>query len=215
MIKVLVCADSAADLARLEALVQSAPSLQFAGSSIGRTGLSQQIADTQPDILLERVAQKEQPEDPPVHDPDARAVPRVLLVEVREFPGALSAIRSNDSDIRAILPFWASKQEIVTAIEAAAAGLIVCHPDLIDHTAMTAEEVVREPTAARGQQLTPRESEILNLLAAGLGNKEIAWQLGISDHTVKYHVASIFNKLGASTRAEAVAIGIRQGLIAL
>jgi len=66
-----------------------------------------------------------------------------------------------------------------------------------------------------GQALSPREGEILNLLAAGLGNKEIAWQLKISEHTVKFHVTSIFNKLGASTRAEAVALGMRRGLIVL
>jgi DNA-binding NarL/FixJ family response regulator len=65
------------------------------------------------------------------------------------------------------------------------------------------------------EHLSPRESEILNLLAAGLANKEIARQLKISDHTVKFHVTSIFNKLNASSRAEAVALGIRRGLILL
>jgi DNA-binding CsgD family transcriptional regulator len=63
--------------------------------------------------------------------------------------------------------------------------------------------------------LSPREGEILNLLAQGLANKEIAWRLKISEHTVKFHITSIFNKLNASTRAEAVAIGIRPGLIIL
>jgi DNA-binding NarL/FixJ family response regulator len=63
--------------------------------------------------------------------------------------------------------------------------------------------------------MSPRESEILNLLASGLGNKEIARLLKISDHTVKFHVTSIFNKLGVSSRTEAVAIGIHRGLIVL
>ena len=76
---------------------------------------------------------------------------------------------------------------------------------------------LRRPVAgdAAFQTLSPREGEILNLLAAGLANKEIAWQLKISEHTVKFHIASLFNKLNASTRAEAVAIGARQGLILL
>jgi DNA-binding NarL/FixJ family response regulator len=51
------------------------------------------------------------------------------------------------------------------------------------------------------------------MMAQGLGNKEIASQLGISDHTVKFHISSIFAKLGASSRTEAVTVGIRQGLI--
>jgi two-component system, NarL family, response regulator YdfI len=66
-----------------------------------------------------------------------------------------------------------------------------------------------------GQQLSPRETEILNMLASGLGNKEIAWRLKISQHTVKFHVTSIFNKLNVSSRAEAVAVGVRLGLIIL
>ncbi len=73
----------------------------------------------------------------------------------------------------------------------------------------------RASSASPGQQLSPRESEILNLLAAGLGNKEIAARLGISEHTVKFHITSVFNKLSVSSRAEAVAIGVRRGLIIL
>lgn len=73
----------------------------------------------------------------------------------------------------------------------------------------------RDPSRSLELQLSPRESEVLNLLAAGLGNKEIAWRLKISEHTVKFHVTSIFNKLNASGRAEAVAIGVRHGLILL
>jgi DNA-binding NarL/FixJ family response regulator len=63
------------------------------------------------------------------------------------------------------------------------------------------------------QILTPREIEVVRMIADGLGNKEIASKLGISDHTVKFHISSIFAKLGAANRAEAVVLGIRQGLI--
>jgi NarL family two-component system response regulator YdfI len=63
--------------------------------------------------------------------------------------------------------------------------------------------------------LTPREIEVLRLLSEGLANKNIAWKLKISEHTVKFHIASIFTKLNVSSRAEAVAIGIRQGVILL
>ena len=61
--------------------------------------------------------------------------------------------------------------------------------------------------------LTAREREVLELLASGLSNKEIAWRMKISEHTVKFHVASIFAKFDVSTRTEAVMRGIRQGLI--
>jgi two-component system, NarL family, response regulator YdfI len=73
--------------------------------------------------------------------------------------------------------------------------------------------VLRPPSPAPA--LTPREIEVLGMLAEGLGNKVIATRLGISDHTVKTHVAAVFGKLAVSTRAEAVASGARLGLIML
>jgi DNA-binding NarL/FixJ family response regulator len=84
-----------------------------------------------------------------------------------------------------------------------------------EHVARTSDAPLRPSSASLEQQLSPREGEILNFLAAGLENKEIAQRLGISDHTVKFHVTSIFNKLSVSNRTEAVAVGIRRGLIVL
>jgi DNA-binding NarL/FixJ family response regulator len=69
--------------------------------------------------------------------------------------------------------------------------------------------------AAPIEPMTPREIEVLELLALGLPNKAIAQRLGISDQTVKFHVASICGKLGASNRTDAARRALRQGLIAL
>lgn len=68
---------------------------------------------------------------------------------------------------------------------------------------------------AAAEALTPREVQVLELLAEGLSNKAIALRLGISDQTVKFHVASILGKLEASNRTEAVRRAVRRGLIAL
>ena len=62
---------------------------------------------------------------------------------------------------------------------------------------------------------TTREIEVLNQLAAGLSNKAIASDLGISEHTVKFHISAILSKLGAASRTEAVTVGIRAGLVML
>lgn len=152
-------------------------------------------------------------DQPPSRDGDGGSVPTVVLAAEAEFGDALNAIRSTGSEIRGILPVWASAREIQIAIEAAAGGLLVLHPDVAEHMQNTSSF---QPRAADPvlERLSPREKEILNLLAAGLSNKEIARRLEISEHTVKFHVTSI-NKLNASSRAEAVAIGIRQGLLAL
>jgi len=71
------------------------------------------------------------------------------------------------------------------------------------------------PAAAETRTLTARELEVLRMMAEGAANKTIAWKLNISEHTAKFHVASILTKLNASTRTEAVTVGIRRGLILL
>jgi DNA-binding CsgD family transcriptional regulator len=71
------------------------------------------------------------------------------------------------------------------------------------------------PPPLEGATLAPRELEVLRLVARGLANKEIAAALGISPHTVKYHLASVLAKLGVSTRTEAVTLAIRTGLVPL
>jgi len=95
--------------------------------------------------------------------------------------------------------------QVVAAVRAAAAGLLVrpVEEGMAMHEAV--EEIV-EP-------LTPREMDVLEMLAEGLSNKMIAHRLSISDHTAKFHVNSILAKLNAGTRTEAVTRGIRLGLI--
>ncbi len=237
MIRVLVCAGSVGDLSHLSALVRADPALKLVGSCLGTAGLSEQITNARPDVLLERlgVADLEEfdaaelPETRfdnagKAFDNDGKAVARLALVAESEYAAALTAIQAPsaiDSDLpgsprgmlQGVLPVWASDMEIRRAISAVAQGLLVLHPDILETAALSSAAAPRSASDAMEQPLSPREAEILNLLAAGLGNKEIAWQLKISEHTVKFHVTSIFNKLSASTRAEAVAVGMRRGLI--
>jgi DNA-binding NarL/FixJ family response regulator len=105
-----------------------------------------------------------------------------------------------------ILPADSSADELTAAIHALSQGLIVGTPALLF-------ESENEPLE-RGP-LTERESEVLNLLAEGLANKQIAAALGISEHTVKFHVSSIYQKLNVTNRTEAVREGLRGGWIAL
>jgi NarL family two-component system response regulator YdfI len=115
---------------------------------------------------------------------------------------------------RAVLPAGVSPTELIAALRAVTSGLIVLHPSTIaaiPHAAVNTARATEEWV----EPLTKREKEVLQMLAAGLGNKEIAAKLNISDHTAKFHVGSILGKLGVSTRAEAVAMGIRRGLVLL
>jgi DNA-binding NarL/FixJ family response regulator len=104
--------------------------------------------------------------------------------------------------------------ELEAAIRAVAAGLTVIEPALLDRLARE-NRPSASIVAPAGEDLTQRERETLQLVAQGLTNKGIATRLSISDHTVKFHVASILAKLGAGSRTEAVHLAARQGLIAL
>ena len=106
------------------------------------------------------------------------------------------------------LPLESSREELVAAVHALAQGLIVSTPEFLQPRAQPNNE-------SGAPSLSDRELEVLELLAQGLANKQIAAALGISEHTAKFHVSSIYTKLGATNRAEAVRQGVRQGLIAV
>lgn len=149
---------------------------------------------------------------PPTTDADPGAHRWVLLVDgdADEVGGWIRR------GARAVLPRDAEGREILAAIEAVRAGLaVVPAPVAGSLTGAPSRSAPRLTNAVASTPLSPREREILALLAEGMGNKIVAARLGISEHTVKTHVASIFQKLGADTRAEAVAIGARSGLILL
>lgn len=116
---------------------------------------------------------------------------------------------------RGILSAQSTEAEILLSIEAAAAGLVCLPPELLTSLLNDAAPARENHQPAAHEHLTPRETEVLRMLAEGLANKTIAWRLGISEHTVKFHVASVFAKLGASSRTEAVTLGLRRGLIML
>jgi DNA-binding NarL/FixJ family response regulator len=104
----------------------------------------------------------------------------------------------------------APPEELSAAIVAVIQGLVVL-PRALTGRLLRGQEVVEEPS----EPLTAREREVLGLLGQGLSNKMIARDLQISEHTVKFHVSSIYAKLGAASRTEAVGLGARLGLISL
>ena len=107
-----------------------------------------------------------------------------------------------------------SQAEIIAAIEAVNEGLIVMNPTWLEY--LRAGQVGdNHENNGLVESLTGREIEILQLLALGLTNKQIAHKLGISTHTVKFHVSSIFGKMGTTNRTETVKLGLKMGLILL
>ncbi len=109
----------------------------------------------------------------------------------------------------AYLPADVESDALVAAVRAVAAGLIVLDPTVAGATGVH----THAPLLPEDDTLTQREHEVLRLVADGLPNKAIARQLGISEHTAKFHVGSLLGKLGAGSRTEAVTIATRRGIL--
>ena len=174
---------------------------------VARTGLSpaEQVDDVEPDVILLDLG-SERVGDWFRHVMTSRP-PTGIVVLADDVPAALGGgwIRVGG---RALLPRRASQTEVVAAIEGVASGLIVVHAGI---SSLVGSPGRRPAPASR--MLTPREIEVLAMMAEGLGNKAIAARLGISLHTVKFHIASLFAKLNVESRTEAVTEGVRRGLV--
>ena len=135
---------------------------------------------------------------------DKLRIPVVALAPDRKSGGAAWS-----AGARAVVARTVEAETLSAAILAASAGLLTVDPELV----ALAPRVVIDPRDS--EELTPREIDVLQHLASGLSNKEIAVRLGISDHTVKFHVNALLTKLCADSRTEAVVRGVRLGYVIL
>ncbi len=192
---VLIVAASAVERAGLERLLAANPGIRVVGSARDPLEARELARRLAPEVLLV-AGSALLPRGPDSGFGGAAGIGVVLLD--RE---AAAAHRG----LNAVLPPDAASREIIGAVYAAAGGLFV-------------SPAPRGGGAARARPetaLTAREVQVLRMMAEGLPNKTIASDLGITSHTVKFHIASILSKLGASSRTEAVTLGLRRGLILL
>ena len=209
MTRVVVAAGSPAERAGLAALLAGHPGLTVLETAAPAGDLAELAETIEADVVL-LVLRAGQPLPLPLAlPPDAagRAPAIVVLGDDEREGWRMRALRAGASGA---LPRTAGAEQIAAAVAAAAAGLVVMPAPLALPRARPAVHA-----AAPVQPLTVREIEVLAMVAEGLANRQIAARLGISDHTVKTHVASVFGKLGVASRAEAVASAARLGVLML
>ena len=220
-LRVLISAASSITRAGLERLVEDQPTLHSVGVVSGADELPQAIAENDPDVVLFHA--EAHSAETNWKELTALAVPIVLLAEEADLLGTNAALAAG---VQAVLLGDATGAELTAAAHSAEVGLLTLSDDLADFVRQSLLAHVREeadesegrsdPNAdASPEHLTLREREVLEMMMEGLSNKEIAAHLNISAHTVKFHISSILGKLGASTRTEAAAIGLRRGLITI
>jgi len=212
VIRILIVAAYASARAGLHALLADAEDCAVIGEVNGSAELEGVLPEARPDVVL--------------YDMNEVDAVRVLEVMADGEAGLVVLGESRngyESLAEVALPGWAyllkeaEGREIAGAVRAVAAGLVAFDRSLTPlllPAAPLAQGRAAEATLP-GETLTAREREVLQLMAQGLPNKNIAARLSISQHTVKFHVASILAKLGATSRTEAVTLGARRGHILL
>ncbi len=205
MIRVIVVGDSGVARARLVGSLAGDDRLEVVAQAPARSAVEQLVAVSGTDVVVAAVDADDDRVADAVIALAARpgAPPVVVVVGPDSSAWVGEALRAG---VRAVIPRDAGPAEIQAAVGAAAAGLVVVRPEDVPETR-------RGPDVAAS--LTPRELQVLDLLGEGLGNKAIAARLAITERTVKFHVGAIFEKLGVSSRTEAVTAALRRGLLLL
>src|SRR6202034_1001012 len=204
-IRVPVAATSAVRRVGLESIVRSHLDFQLAGSFGSVANLVSFSHGTELDVI---VIDSDSLLDL-LHEPISDTA-IVLLTAVSD---ARSISRLLRNRVRAVLSRESDPDDVISAIYAAHDGLVLLSAPAAESLAAVYDDQALEVEDELSEEITSRETDVLRLLAEGLVNKDIATRLRISEHTVKFHISSILDKLGASTRTEAVARGIRRGLI--
>ncbi len=218
-LRVLIVADDPLARAGLATLLADQTGLTVVGRTAAGGDLLAEVDTYRPDVILFDLGW-----EPTLVTPTSRSTlePRPSLeslAELRESRLPIVALLPDEAytyevwtaGARGLLLRQADTEKLVAALLAVSQGLVVLDPGLT--TATLPSKDFDTPTLA--EPLTPRELEVLQLLAEGLPNKTIARRLDISDHTVKFHVNAILSKLGAQSRTEAVVRATRLGLILL
>jgi two-component system, NarL family, response regulator YdfI len=204
-IRIAVAATSAVRRAGLESIIRSQPEFQLAGSFGAVASLVSFARSTELDVIVI--------DSDSIRDLLPEAASDAAIVLLTELSDARSISRLLRSGVRAILSRESEPDDILSAIYAAYDGLVLLNTATAESLAAIYGDQSLEVESELSEEITSRETDVLRMLAGGLVNKDIAARLGISEHTVKFHISSILDKLGASTRTEAVTLGIRRGLI--
>jgi DNA-binding NarL/FixJ family response regulator len=212
MARILVVSPVPAVRAGLRALLGSIVDSQVVGESSRLDLAVQAAAENGAGLLLVDAEREAESDDLGVLEQGSTELAVVLLGPVagaEQLPTVLAG------RAWAYLSREAEGEQLVAAVRAVASGLTVVDPAFGERLFRRAGAVAPELAMPLDEELTAREREVLALVARGLPNKTIAAELGISEHTAKFHVAAILAKLGATSRTEAAHIGARRGLVAL
>jgi NarL family two-component system response regulator YdfI len=208
MIKVLIVDDHQVVREGLRAILEASEDLTLIGEAGDGSEGVRLASELQPDVVLMDLRMPGMDGIEAIERIKALH-PAIEIVILTTYDDDALIIRGLRAGARGYLLKDVSRKILFDSIRAAHSGELLLPPavaqKLLTH--------LGEPATAQTEVLSDREQQVLTLMAKGDANKQIAGQLDITERTVKAHVASIFNKLGAASRTEAVAIALRNGLL--
>jgi two-component system nitrate/nitrite response regulator NarL len=214
-LRILIIANDPLARAGLAALLAEQPGIAVVGRISAADDLHGAVETCLPDVLLWDFGWQREASIDALSSFAELGVPGLALLPDEVSPGAAWS-----AGLRALLRRDADPSRIVAAVEAVWLGLTVVDPAFHSALFNMSDPFPLQPGGVRApeqpvEELTPRERQVLRLMAEGLPNKNIAARLGISEHTVKFHINAILGKLGAGSRTDAVVRATRLGLILL
>ena len=236
-IALVICAYSSVARAGLVALatsseeISSARSLQIVGRTNSLRSLTHWLQTQTADLAIVDLSSAEESDINELAQivetlPPEESLSLLLMIdsslENNEYFVQLLQTQLLSTGLVSLLPMTVSAQQMGGAIASITQGLTIIHPEIAEalfdpatYRLAAIEPRLENASDSRLEPLTARELEVLNQLANGITNKEIALALAISEHTAKFHISAILSKLNVASRTEAVTVGIRAGLVAL
>jgi NarL family two-component system response regulator YdfI len=208
MIRVLIADDHMVVREGLRAILDAAPDLLLVGEATDGAEAVRLVEETAPDVVLMDLRMPGMDGIEAIRQIKARH-PDAYIVILTTYDDDDYIVRGLRAGARGYLLKDSGRHMLFETIRAAARGESLLSSEVVDKVVAH----LQGPQPGEAETLSRREGQVLALLARGAANKEIALALGIAERTVKAHVTSLFNKLGASSRAEAVAIALRSGLL--
>ncbi len=210
-IRVLVADDHLVVREGLRLILETEAGFEVAGEAADGAEAVRLAAELSPDVVLMDLRM------PGVDGLEAMARiresrPDAAIVVLTTFDEDDLMARALEAGARGYLLKDVTREALLDAVRAAARGEMLLRPEVLAR--VLASRSKRQASASQGVALSGREREVLGAVARGERNKEIARQLGISERTVKAHLASAFNKLGVDSRAGAVSVAMQRGLLA-
>lgn len=208
MIRVLIVDDHLLVREGLRAILETAPDLSLVGEATGGSEAIDMVAELAPDVVLMDLRMPGMNGIEAIQRIKAHSS-KVEIVILTTYDDDELILRGIRAGARGYLLKDVARKVLFDTIRAASRGELLLPTSVAEKLLAHLEE----PKTTQSQDLSDRESQVLALMAGGAANKQIAARLGISERTVKAHVTSIFTKLVVSSRAEAVAVALRRGLL--